>query len=118
MLAIEIEFDNCQAGGLPPPAQIPTEQESRQMKAAEEARQAAEEEQKQEEEEMKNKAEEDERAKHMEVDTLGLTEEMDLVTLSMPKNEPGVSAGSSEEDPVAKSVRARGYKWPHHCQVN
>ena len=31
------EFDKCQAGGLPPPAKIPTEQEARQMKAAEEA---------------------------------------------------------------------------------
>ena len=65
---------------------------------------------KQEEEERENKAEEDERAKHMEVDTLGLTEEMDLVTLSMPKNEPGVSAGSSEEDPVAKAAREREEK--------
>ena len=36
-----------------------------------------------------------------------LTEEMDLATLSTPRNEPGVSAGFSEEDPVAKAARDR-----------
>ena len=103
------EFDKCQAGGLPPPVKIPTEQEQRKAeearKAAEEARKAAEEARK-EEEKQKSKAEEDERAEHKEAGTLGLTEEMDLVTLTS-RNEPGVSAGSSEEDSVAKAARER-----------
>ena len=59
---------------LPPPAKIPTEQEARQRKAAEEAEKA--------EEERKKKAEEDERAETKEAGLVGLTEEMDLVTLS------------------------------------
>ena len=96
------EFDKCYAWDLSPPAKIPTEQEQRK---AEEARKAAEEARK-EEEKQKNKAEEDERAENKEAGTLGLTEEMDLVTLTS-RNEPGVSAGSSEEDPVAKAARER-----------
>merc|ERR1711994_401326 len=42
-----------------------------------------------------------------DVEECSLTEEMDLATLSTSRNGPGVSAGSSEEDPVAKSARER-----------
>ena len=42
-----------------------------------------------------------------DVEECSLTEEMDLATLSTSRNEPGVSAGSSEEDPVAKSAQER-----------
>ena len=94
---------------MPPLLKIPTEQEQRKAeearKAAEEALKATEEARK-EEEKQKNKAEEDERAENKEAGTLGLKDEMDLVTLTS-RNEPGVSAGSSEEDPVAKAARDR-----------
>ena len=98
------EFDKCLAGGLPPPARIPTEQE---MRKQEDERKKALEEQRQAEEERSKKEQEDQRIALEEARTSSLTEEVDLVMLTTPKGGTGVSAVPPEEDELAKAAREK-----------
>ena len=100
------EFDKCQAGGLPPPSRIPTEQEARQQ-AEEDKKQA--EAKKQAEEEAKKHAEELERLGQEKAHASSLTDETDLLMLTSPApplSEAGVSAAHSQ-NPQAEASRNR-----------
>ena len=100
------EFDKCQAGGLPPPSRIPTEQEARQQ-AEEDKKQA--EAKKQIEEEAKKRAEELERLGQETAHASSLIDETDLLMLTSPApplSEAGVSAAHSQ-NPQAEAARNR-----------
>ena len=100
------EFDKCQAGGLPPPSRIPSEQEARQQ--AEDGKNQVEAKIKAEEE-TKNHAEERERYRDDEARASSLTNETDLLVLTSPSpplGGAGVSA-AHPEDPQAEASRKR-----------
>ena len=69
------------------------------------------------EEERKNKEEDQHRANE-EARTNAMTEEMDLVMLSTPREEPGVSAGSSEECAIARAAREKEERVAFFAQGN
>ena len=98
------EFDKCVAGGLPPPLKIPTEQEAR---ALQEQRQKALQEQRQAEQESERKEEEKQRILREQALTSSLTEEADLMMLTTPRGDTGVSAGPPLEDPFVKAAREK-----------
>lgn len=90
-LSIFEELSRCHAGGLPPPAVWPLASADEKKKAAAELKQK----------------EDDDAAARAKANEESLTMELDVLALSAPGGEPGVSAGSSSRavDTLAEDLK-------------